>query len=81
MPRQRTYYSRVTYDFPDDFPERLRRFQRESRLPWAEITRRLGINPQTMRRWRDQGVRPSARHLMALLELADSLGLGHLFYD
>ena len=30
MPRQRTNYFRRTYEFPDDFPERLKRFQRET---------------------------------------------------
>ena len=34
-----------------------------------------------MRRWRDKGVRPSTRHMMALVALASSLGLGHLFTD
>ncbi|MYC36128.1 MAG: hypothetical protein F4X66_04350 [Chloroflexi bacterium] len=32
MPRQRTNYSRDTKDFPDDFPQRLARFQEESDL-------------------------------------------------
>ena len=40
MPRQRTHHSRRTYDFPDDFPQRLVRFKEESDLPWAEIARR-----------------------------------------
>ena len=31
MARQRTQYRRRTYDLPDDFPERLKRFQEESR--------------------------------------------------
>ena len=52
MPRQRSQYRRRTYDFPGDFPERLERLKEESRLPWAEINRRLGVHPQTMRRWR-----------------------------
>ena len=81
MPRQRTHHSRRTYDFPDDFPERLKRFQRESGLSWAELNRRLGTHPYTVRRWRDKGVRPSTRHMMALLDLADDLGLGHLFRE
>ena len=42
MPRQRIQHSRRTYEFPDDFPERLVRFQEESKLPWAELNRRLG---------------------------------------
>ena len=62
MPRQRIHHTRETYDFPDDFPERLKRFQEESR--WV-----LGR------------ARPSMRHMMALLELAEELGLAHLFTD
>ena len=79
MPRQRIDHSRIVYVFPDDFPQRLKRFQEESGLPWAEIARRLGTSPYTVWRWHEAGVRPYYRHLMALLELADSLGLGHLF--
>ena len=81
MPRQRTYYSRRTYDFPKDFPERLKRFKEESGLTWAELNRRLGTHPQTIRRWRKGLVRPSMRHMMALLDLADGLSLGHLFRE
>ena len=81
MPRQHTNYIRVTYGFPADFPQRLERFQRESGLSWAELNRRLGIDPETMRRWRKGRSRPSARHMMALLDLADDLGLGHIFTD
>ena len=77
MPRQRIYHSRRTYDFP----QRLVRFQEESDLPWAELNRRLDTDPETMRRWRDKGVRPNTRHMMALVSLANSLGLGHLFTD
>ena len=81
MPRQRTHHSRRTYVFPDDFPERLVRFKEESGLPWAEIARRLGTYPHTVKRWRKEGVRPHFQHQMALLALADDLGLGHLFTD
>ena len=56
MPRQRAHHSRRTYDFP----ERLKRFQEESGLPWAEIDRRLGIHPYTIRRW-IQGLDPAQR--------------------
>ena len=79
MPRQRTYYSRRTYDFPGDFPERLERFKEESGLSWEELNRRLGAHPQTTRRWRKGLARPGTRHMMALLDLAGSLGLSHLF--
>ena len=81
MPRQHTHHSRITYVFPDDFPQRLRRFKEESGLPWAELKRRLDTDPETIRRWRYKGVRPSTRHYAALLVVADSLGLGHLFTD
>ena len=78
MPRQRISYIRKTYVFPADFHERLVRFKEESDLAWAELNRRLGTHPQTMRRWKQGLSRPSARHMMALLELAESLGLRHL---
>ena len=82
MPRQRNhYYRRITNDFPGDFGERLVRFMEAADLSWAELYRRLGVDPETPRRWRDKGVRPTAEHLMALLALADSFGLGHLFRD
>ena len=50
-------------------------------MSWAEIARRIETYPLTIRRWRYKGVRPSHRHQMALLALADSLGLGHIFTD
>ena len=81
MPRQRTHHSRMTYVSPDDFPQRLVRIREESGLSRAELNRRLDIDPETMRHWRDKGVRPSAQHFAALLKVADSLGLGHLFTD
>ncbi len=81
MPRQRIHHTRETYGFPDDFPERLKRFQAESGLSWAEIARRLGTYPLTIRRWRYKGVRPNLAHQVALLDLADDLGLGHIFTD
>ena len=81
MPRQRIHHSRRTYEFPDDFPERLVRFQEESKLPWAEINRRLDTDAETTRRWRDKDVLPNTRNYAALLKMADSLGLGHLFRD
>ena len=79
MPRQHTRHSRIVYVFPDDFPRRLERFKEESGLSWAELARRLGTSTLNLRRWKDKGVRPHWRHLVALLELAEELGLGHLF--
>ena len=77
MPRQRIHHTRETYDFP----ERLKRFKEESGLTWAELNRRLGTHPYTMRRWVLGRARPSMRYMMALLELAEDLGLAHLFTE
>ena len=78
MPRHRIDHSRIVYVLPPDFPERLVRFKEESGLPWAEIARRLGTNPYTVWRWYKGRARPDFRHQMALLDLADELGLAHL---
>ena len=76
MPLQRTNHSRRVYVLPDDFPQRLRMFGEASGLSWAEMARRIVTYLHTVWRWRDDGVRPSQRHQMALLALAESLGLG-----
>ena len=81
MPRQLTHHSRITHQFSGDFSQRLKQFQRESKLSWAEIRRRLGVDRETIRRWRDRGVVPCTRNYVALLAVADSFGLGHLFRD
>ena len=44
----------------------------------AELARRLGTYPYTVKRWTDKGVRPHYQYQMALLDLADDLGLAHL---
>ena len=81
MPRQHTNYIRDIYDFPEDFPRRLVRFKEESGLPWAEIARRIGTYPHTVWRWKEGQGRPNVQHMMALLDLANDLGLGRLFTD
>ena len=78
MPREPVDHGRIVYVVPPDFPERLELLQEESGLPWAEIARRLGTYPYTVWRWYRGGVRPHFRHQMALLDLADELGLAHL---
>ena len=78
MPRKHTHHSRRVYLLPKDFPERLKLLKEEARLPWAEIARRLGVDPLTVRRWWKYGFRPSFRHQMALLKLAEDLGLVHI---
>ncbi len=81
MPRKRIRYGVITSGFPADFPQRLQRFKEESGLSWAEIARRVGADPETVRRWKEGKVRPNAEHLAALYGLADSFGLGNLFRD
>lgn len=81
MPRLRTHNIRITHEFLGDFGERPVCFKEASELSWAELHRRLGVDPETPRRWRDKGVSPTGEHLMAPLALADSFGLGHLFRD
>ena len=81
MPRQRIYHKRNTYERPDDLPQRLEWFQEESGLSWSEIARRLGTYRHTVWRWAEGRARPNYQHRKALMELADSLGLGHLFTD
>ena len=81
MPRQRIDHSRRIYEFPDDFSQRLVRFKEESGLTWAELNRRLSTDPETVRRWKRGGSRPSTAHMMALLALAGNLCLTHLFTD
>ena len=44
----------------------------------AELARRLGTYPYTVKRWTKKGVRPHYQYQMALLDLADDLGLAHL---
>ena len=76
MPRQHTDYSRRIYVLPGDFRSVSGCSGEESGLSWAEMARRIETYPLTIRRWRIYGVRPSTRHQMALLALADSMGLG-----
>ena len=60
MPRKRIRYRGIAGAFPADFPQRLRRFQRESGLPWAEIARRVGADIESVRPWREGRTRPNA---------------------
>ena len=74
MPRQRNHYPRPACTPPEDFAQRLERFKEVSCLPWRELARRLRISPVTLWRWRE-GIRPHPRHLRALYDLAEELGL------
>ena len=61
--------------------QRIKRFQEESGLPWAENARCLGTYPHTVWRWKEGLGRPKAQHMMAVLNLADGHGLDYLFTD
>ena len=78
MPKQRINHGRRVYVVPDDFPQRLELFKEASGLSWAELARRLGTSDRNLRRWR-AGTRPHPDHLMALLDLAEGMGLLHIF--
>ena len=80
MPRQRIQHRRDTLELPDDFPERLGRFQ-ESGLSWSEIARRLETYRNIVWRWKEGLARPNKQHRRDLLELADSVVLCNLFTD
>ena len=75
---QRVDHSRRVYVVPDDLPQRLLRFMEEADMSQAELARRLGTYPYTVKRWTKNGVRPYYQYQMALLDLADDLGLAHL---
>ena len=81
MPRHAITTKEEPTTFPDDFPQRLVRFREESGLSWSEIARRLETYRHTVWRWAEGRVRPNYQHRKALMELAESLGLGHLFTD
>ena len=78
MPPKRVGRSKKTVQvLTGDFAQTLEDFQKASGLTWAEIARRLGTSVVNLWRWR-QGVQPNMHHLLALQDLADGMGLGHL---
>ena len=80
MPRQRiNHRSGTYYVYPESFPQALKDFKEAADMPWAEMARLLGTSTMTLWRWREDGIRPNARHLLALQELAKSRGLAHMF--
>ena len=82
MPRQRTDYDRSKpTTSPTTSRSAWKRFQELSGLSWSEIARRIGTYRSTVSRWKRGGGRPNMEHMMALLDLAESLGLRHIFTD
>ena len=51
----------------------------ESGLSWSEIARRIGTYRCTVWPWKEGRGRPNTEHMMALLDLAEGLGLAHIF--
>ena len=78
MSRKRVRSQRTVYVLTGDFAQSLEAFKEASGLPWAGIARLLGTSVLNLWRWRKQGVQPNMQHLLALQELADNMGLGHL---
>ena len=79
MTCQPTHNGSVRRDvFPDDFPQALERFKEASGMTWDEIAWLLGTTTATLWRWRNAGIRPNTDYLLAIQDLADSKGLGHL---
>ena len=68
---------KTTYELTGDFAQALEAFKKASGLTWAEIARLLGTSVVNLWRWR-KGVVPNTHHLLALRELADGMGMGHL---
>ena len=77
MPRQRRNYRRASHVFPEEFADSLSRFREASGLPWGEIARLIGTTELALWRWRN-GAHPNWLHLLALLDVAEDLGLAHL---
>ena len=78
MPPKRSRRGKRTVQvLTGEFVKALEDFQEASGLTWAEIARRLGTSVVNLWRWR-QGVQPNMHHLIALQDLADGMGLGHL---
>lgn len=77
MALSRSRYKMWSHEFLEGFPGALERFKEASGLSWSEIARRVGTSTLVIRRWR-RGAHPSSEHLIALLNLAEDLGLAHL---
>ena len=53
----------------------------KTRLSWSMVARRIGAHCYTERRWEDGMACPNTKHITALLDQAESLGLRHIFTD
>jgi len=78
MARKRVQRQRTVYVLTGDFAQGLEAFKEASGLPWAGMARLLGTSGLNLWRWRKRGVLPNMQHLLAIQELADGMGMGHL---
>ena len=65
----------VVWVFPPDFPERLKRFQKESGQSTRGLARLLGVSPDRIRKWKKGAAAPDHTHLFALITIAGAIGL------
>ena len=77
MPRATRRIRKPSYALTEEFADALVQFKDASGLSWAEIARQLGTSTLNLWRWR-RGTYPNSHHLLALQDLAGSLGLAHL---
>ena len=61
-------------ELPADFGERIEEFRVASGLGVRPLARLLGVRPYRLREWR-RGVAPSSGHLVALVTIAEAMGL------
>ena len=79
MPRQRTHYSRITYVFPDYSLQRWSSSRKNRACRGRRLPAALGPIAPPYGAGLKPGSGPTCQHRKALVKLADSLGLGHLF--
>ena len=72
---QQRVYRPVDFEFPKDFPERLKLFKEASGLSWKALARLLGVRPYRLWQWREMGGAGGHAHLFLLLTIAESMGL------
>jgi len=72
---QRRRHSRTEWRLPEDFPERLVRFQEGSGLSTRALAGFLGVSPYRLRRWKNGEDEPNTAHLFAVLTIAGVMGL------
>ncbi len=75
--RQQWVYHVEPAQFPEDFPERLKRFKDAAGLSWRGLARRLRVSTRCVWRWK-AGIQPDPGHLFSLFAAAEEMGLLHI---